>query len=178
MAEWLKAAVLKTVNVHAFVGSNPTSSATKNNAPFGAFSFFGNRACRSLPSMQVARLPEIGVSLPEVGATVQNRCLGLNPNLALWPTHIMVAALRNDQKRSSDVRIRTGVPRLSATTPTENMAEISRFGSDNLDNRRFKQPARAISAGGVFLYAPNDCRTRNFQPSFRMSLSRTTVKGG
>ena len=30
MAEWSKAAVLKTVEVHASVGSNPTPSANKN----------------------------------------------------------------------------------------------------------------------------------------------------
>ena len=30
MAEWLKAAVLKTVGVHALVGSNPTSSALES----------------------------------------------------------------------------------------------------------------------------------------------------
>ena len=43
VAEWLKAAVLKTVNVHAFVGSNPTASASiqcarQPTAP-GAFQF-------------------------------------------------------------------------------------------------------------------------------------------
>ena len=33
MAEWLKAAVLKTVELKGSVGSNPTSSASKDAAP-------------------------------------------------------------------------------------------------------------------------------------------------
>ena len=40
MAEWLKAAVLKTVEPQGSVGSNPTSSARLVNAPaMGRFSF-------------------------------------------------------------------------------------------------------------------------------------------
>ncbi len=35
MAEWLKAAVLKTVECQSSVGSNPTPSARKQNACFG-----------------------------------------------------------------------------------------------------------------------------------------------
>ena len=42
MAEWLKAAVLKTVEPQGSVGSNPTSSASKFHAPQGAFLLRGS----------------------------------------------------------------------------------------------------------------------------------------
>ena len=45
MAEWLNAAVLKTVDCKRFGGSNPSLSAERKSPRFGAF-FIGNQLIR------------------------------------------------------------------------------------------------------------------------------------
>lgn len=96
VAEWLKAAVLKTVNVHAFVGSNPTASAIKSFHPQSsqASSLFRShhrapaRARRRFQHLLGARqkLARQASSAPLASSTLRRPCAPLASSSLTSPT--------------------------------------------------------------------------------------------
>ena len=80
MAEWLKAAVLKTVEGNTSVGSNPTPSANKI-----ASQFYIKKFCKNFFG-EMAELAEGARLLSEYGAKVPSRVrIPLSPPHAIKP---------------------------------------------------------------------------------------------